>query len=430
MKQRKLINKTLYYYLGYGLLMALFVVMAFYLLMGQYHTHEIDEFLFMQRDKVVQKSLRTLKVSEIPVWNQFNMEEIFLSDTEQLEDNVFTTEYIYSEYEKKYEPHRVLYSRVEIEGEKYILAIRLSVYEARKILLSSSLLQLLLFVCMIASLTIITRLIYGKLWKPFYQTLSLTEQFNIQKNEVLHFPLTDTQEFNQLNRVLETLIHNNVQAYKIQKEFTENASHEMQTPLAVFRSKLDLLLQQPDLTEEQMEIILTLHQENSRLVRMNKNLLLLAKMDNLQFLDTQTLNISDLLEELLPFLLEQTEAANITLETQISNRTLTLQANKVLLESLFNNLLTNAIRHNVPGGKILVKLEANHLETLNTGVGQPLDSTLLFRRFGRMNSAAKGSGLGLAIVRQICSFYGWEIDYSFAEEMHRFEITFTSISII
>jgi signal transduction histidine kinase len=273
-------------------------------------------------------------------------------------------------------------------------------------------------------MTIITGLIHGKLWKPFYKTISLTEHFNIQHNKVPDFPSSGTYEFDQLNRALTSLMGNNLKAYKIQKEFTENASHEMQTPLAIFRSKLDILLQQSGLTKEQLQIIQTLNEAGSRLVRMNKNLLLLAKMDNLQYPDTQTLIVFDVLDKSLSFLLEQTEAANITLETQFTDRTLTLQANKMLLESLINNLLTNAIRHNVPGGKILIKLDANRLTVLNTGPEHPLDNTQLFRRFGQMSTTTQGSRLGLAIVQQICSHYGWQIDYGFENGMHHFEVKF------
>jgi len=424
MKQEKLLNKTLCYYLGYGLLVALFIVPVFYMLMNKYFLHEIDEYLYLQRNKVVENSLKTLKINEIPIWNKFNDEETILPNTKQSTDDIFITEKIYDEHEKGFIPYRILYSPVKIEGENYVLTIRLNIYETRKILQSSALLQLLLFICLMAGMTIITWLIHGKLWKPFYKSISLTEQFNIQRNEVPNFSPTSTQEFEQLNRALATLIDNNLKAYKIQKEFTENASHEMQTPLATFRSKLDLLLQQPDLTEEQLQIIQTLNEVTSRLVRINKNLLLLAKMDNLQFPDIQTLNVSDLLDNSLSFLFEQTIAANLTLETQVSDRTLTLQVNKMLLESLINNLLTNAIKHNVPGGKILVKLEANRLEILNTGSQQPLDSAVLFRRFGRINTTTQGSGLGLAIVRQICALYGWHIDYSFDDGLHRFVVVF------
>ena len=424
MKEQKLLRKTLRYYLEYGLLMAFFIVPVFYLLMKQYYLHEIDEYLYLQREKIIKETFNTLQISEISTWNRFNVEEAILPYTGQSEKDIFVTENIYDEHEKGYIPYRFLYSPVEIEGEKFILTLRLNIYESRKILQSSALLQLLLFVCLIAGMTCITRLIHGKLWKPFYQTLSLTEQFNIRQQKIPHFDPTDTQEFNQLNRAVTTLIENNLQAFKIQKEFTENASHEMQTPLAVLRSKLDLLLQQPDLTHEQLQIIQQLYETTSRMVRINKNLLLLAKMDNRLFPDTQMLNVSALLEELLPSHLEQTHAVNITLETQLADKTLTLHVNKMLLESLCNNLLTNAIRHNIKGGKIFVKLENGRLDIINTGNCGELDGDMLFRRFARMSQPTKGSGLGLAIAQQICLLHGWKIDYSFENGFHRFEVDF------
>jgi len=424
MKQQKLLNKTLCYYLGFGLLMALFIVPVFYIAMRKYYIHEIDEYLYLQREKNIEKSLDSLKKTDISAWNRFNVEETILPNTEQIEDDIFITEYLYSEYEGKPIPYRILYSPVEIEGEKYILAIRLNIYESRKILQSSALLQLLLFVCLMAGMTVITWLIHGKLWKPFYKTISLAKQFNIQHNKVPDFPSSGTQEFEQLNCALMSLMDNSLKTYKIQKEFTENASHEMQTPLAIVRSKLDILLQQSGLTKEQLKIIQTLNEASSRLIRMNKNLLLLAKMDNLQFPDTQTLNVGDLLDKSLSFIFEQADAANITLQMQFHERTLVLQADKMLVESLINNLLTNAIRHNVPSGKIFVRLEKNRLIVLNSGSEHPLDRSQLFRRFSRMNTATQGSGLGLAIVRQICMLYGWQIDYGFENGMHRFEVKF------
>ena len=427
MKQQKLLNKTLRYYLFFGLLMALCIVQAFYGVMKKYHIHEIDEYLLLQHDNIAKKSLQTLKISEIPAWNEYNLDQSILPDTGQTITNTFITAYFYSEHEKGNEPFRMLRSPVEIEGGKYILTIRINIYEARKILLSSSVLQLLLFVCLMAVMTLVSGLIHNKLWKPFYKTISLTEQFNIQQNQIPSFQSGGTQEFEQLNRALSTLIANNLQAYKIQKEFTENASHETQTPLAVLRSQLDNLLQQSGLTAEQLQIIQTLYESSSRLTRINKNLLLLAKLDNLQFTDTQTLNVAELLQESISFFSTQAEAQNISLEKQLTDRSFTLNTNKLLLESLVNNLLSNAIRHNEAGGKINVTLESGQLDICNTGTGKPLDNALLFRRFGRENATSQGSGLGLSIVQQICTQNGWKINYNFEDGMHRFNVVFSSI---
>jgi len=425
MKQHKLLNKTLLYYLGFGLLITLLTVPVFYLLMTKNHTRETDEFLLMQREKIVENSLNTLQISEITTWNKFSNEATILPGMGQTEENIFTTEDIFSERKRRFEPHRVLFSRVEIEGEIYLLVMRVNIYEAQKIILTSVLVQLLLLTGLMAGIIIITRLIQGRLWKPYYQILSMTKYLNIQQDEVPHFPSTDTQEFAELNHALETLIENYQQAYKSQKEFTENASNEIQTPLTMFHSTLDMLLQLPGMTKKQKEFIRTIYEDSSQLLHTGNNLQLIAQLDNQQFTDTQPLNIADIVAESLSLLSTQAEAANITVETYLIDRTLTLSANKKLVESLVNNLTTNAIKHNTPNGRILATLHGNRLDIINTGIEQPLDNTILFRRFGRMNRAAKGGGLGLAIVQKICSLYGWEIFYGFAGGMHRFALTFT-----
>jgi len=428
MKQRKLLNKTLYYYLGFGLLMTLITVPMFYLLMMKHHIEVADEFLLTQREKMLEKSLQTLQISEIPAWNRISNDATILPDMGQTVDNRFADENIFNERKKRYEPHRVLYSQVEIEKERYILSLRVNIYETQQIIMASVLALLLLLVCLMAGIIIITLLIRGKLWNPFHQTLSLTKYLNIQQDEVPHFPSTNTQEFAQLNHALETLIENYHQAYQSQKEFTETASNEIQTPIAMFHSTLDMLLQLPGMTKDQREFIRTIHEDSSQLVHTGNNLQLLARLDNQQFTDSQSLNIADIVADSLTLLSKQAEAENITVETYLIDRSLILNANKILAESLVSNLTTNAIKHNTPNGRILVTLHGNRLDIINTGIDQqPLDSAILFRRFGRMNHAAKGSGLGLAIVQQICSLYGWEIFYGFAGGMHRFALTFNDL---
>ena len=423
MKHKKLLNKTLYNYLIFGGLMVLITIPGYYYLYNKYYIHEIDEYLLGQKEVIVRESLKTLKPGDIPLWNKFNSKEVILPDTGQVAGNVFTIRNFNDEPEEENEPYRVLYSKIKIGNENYILMVRISIYEAKKMIISGTMLQLLIFIGLMLGFVIITQIIYRKLWKPFYCTLSDIEQFNIRNNEVPVFPETDIREFDQLNNAAKKLIDNNLQAYKTQKEFTENASHEMQTPLAVFQSKLDILLQQQDLTEEQLSIMQSLYDATARLVRMNKNLLLLAKIDNLQFLDTQYMDITESIKDSLSFFSEQAEINNIKIEISTLEN-IRVQANKTLFESLINNLITNAIKHNVPGGTISISIDTNCLSITNTGIDKELNTDILFRRFGRMNEKVKGSGLGLAIVRQICLLYHWDISYGYQSGMHRFTLVF------
>jgi signal transduction histidine kinase len=425
MKTRKLLNQTLIYYSIVGIILLLLTLPLFYYAYSRYYSHEIDEDLIEREEKFEKESIKSLKIEEIAVWNKFNDEdERILSNLNQQEKNRFTSEYLYNDKEGRKEFYRVLYSRIQIEDKPYILMVRMSTHEARKIIQSTTWFQFVFFIGLMLGFVLVTQLFIKKLWNPFFRTLNLIEQFNIKKNEFPPFPETTTREFAQLNKALEKLVSNNLQAYKTQKEFTENASHEMQTPLAVFQSKLDILLQQPHLPEEQLRIIQSLYDVTSRLVRMNKNLLLLAKIDNLQFLDTEALNVTQIIKDSLSFLSEQAEVNSIHIKIDIAPGQFIVQANKLLLESLLNNLITNAIKHNIPNGTIIISFQNNQLKIQNTGATKALDKTILFRRFVQMNEKIKGSGLGLAIVQQICTLYHWQIEYQYDNETHQFTLIF------
>lgn len=193
-----------------------------------------------------------------------------------------------------------------------------------------------------------------RLWQPFDKTLEAIEHFKLENGVCPQLAESNTKEFARLNTALQRLMTNSLNSYRLQKEFTENASHELQTPLAVFQSKLDLLLQQPELTERQADIIQDLYQMNSRLSRLNRNLLLLAKMENNQFSRTESVEVITVIKELQPYL--ESLSSELVLKQNFSADSLPIKANRSLLESMVNNLVVNAVRHNKTGGnnRILV----------------------------------------------------------------------------
>lgn len=198
------------------------------------------------------------------------------------------------------------------------------------------------------SIVLMMRFIAGRLWRPFNRTLSIMEQFRLEEGVLPVLPESNTTEFARLNTVLGKLMAGNLQSYRVQKEFTENASHELQTPLAVFQSKLDILLQQPDLTAGQAAIIQELYQMVNRLSRLNRNLLLLAKMENRQFAQAERVDVAAELNTLLPQL--ECMAQGVALHRDFRCTSLPVKANRPLLESMINNLFVNAVRHNRMGG--------------------------------------------------------------------------------
>lgn len=260
-------------------------------------------------------------------------------------------------------------------------------------------------------------------FKPFYRTLNIMESFRLESGKVPQFPKCDVKEFNTLNESIEKLIRNSVEAYRSQKEFTENASHELQTPLAILRGKLDLLMQQPDLSQAQAEIIQDFYQTTGRLTMLNRNLLLLAKIDNRQYNNMTLTDVTAETERIIPGL--ETLAEGIKLRKNISKSHLKVMANKALLESLINNLVVNAVRHNKTDGEITLTLNDQSLIVSNTSDrNKSLDAKNIFHRFYRPDGGEKGNGLGLAIVKAICEYHGWTVNYRFEDSKHVFTVYF------
>lgn len=266
----------------------------------------------------------------------------------------------------------------------------------------------------------VTCFISHRLWQPFYKTLDAIESFRVEDKTYPKLEDTDIIELSRLNASLEKMMRNSQKSYQLQKEFTENASHELQTPLAVFQSKLDILLQQPDITEKQAAIIQDLYQMNGRLSRLSRNLLLLAKMENRQYSLTEQVDVIKVIDDLMLYLESLTEG--LTIEKNFQLHSLKVKANRSLFESLINNLVVNAVRHNKPNGKIIITLKDNVLTVANTSNGGPLDADHIFERFYRATNQGHGYGLGLAIVKAVCDYHGWNVSYQYYNGLHEFKV--------
>lgn len=278
----------------------------------------------------------------------------------------------------------------------------------------------LTFLLLALAMFVTVRFITRRLWLPFDDTLSKAERFNLAQSDVPDFTPTDIVEFSRLNDSLGRLMQKNKETYRIQKEFTENASHELQTPLAVTRSKLDLLMQE-NLSQQQLELVSELYQLNTRMGHLNRNLLLLAKIENSQYNQYENLDLCAFIEKLLPSYNLLKGNCPVMLDSEGCPDS-TVKANPILLECLINNLVVNAIRH-TDSGTILVAVSGTGcLEVSNPAADGPLDTSEIFNRFRSGDSKTTGTGLGLAIVKAICDFHRWQIVYSFIGNRHSFKV--------
>lgn len=272
------------------------------------------------------------------------------------------------------------------------------------------------------AILLVMKFVPQRLWQPFRKTLSCIRSFKVEQGAMTLPVNTGVKEFNQLNTTLNQIMKDSVKSYRIQKEFTENASHELQTPLAIVLNKIENLQQDEHLTEHQAQEMQEMSQELLHMSRLSRNLLLLSKIENNQYRTLNHINLCEKIKSVLPRL--ETIAGNITIHQELRQCDLVVQCNETLLESLINNLVVNAVRHNISGGSITITVADQQLSVSNTSDEPPLDETHIFSRFYHTKEKQKGNGLGLAIVKSICDYHHWQVGYRYENDRHLFFVRF------
>jgi signal transduction histidine kinase len=265
---------------------------------------------------------------------------------------------------------------------------------------------------------VINRFLLKRLWKPFYRSMEVMRNFKLGKTGPPVFPKTTINEFSFMNESLLMATEKAEQDYLLLKEFTENASHEIQTPLSIIRSKLDMMIQESALSRKQSELARGAYAAVKKLTRLNQSLLLLAKIENQQFNDPHIINLKEKMEEKLAQFAELWESQQIEVTHVLQDTNVFI--NPELLDVLLNNLLSNASNHNIPSGHIYITLEQKQLVISNTGNGGPLDEKRLFTRFYKQSPVSNHNGLGLSIVKQIARVSAININYLFSNGLHSF----------
>lgn len=427
---KPLLTKTTKPFLIYVLIVLMISIPVYYFVVDTIWKNELDE----HNQIIIEKTafeFNRLKLSDealeksLELWNQIqpetNIEKI--SPGQIRKDTVYTYEkQLPFISEQKKERYRCLKKVVYLHNKPYLFTIQTNIEESHETIAVIAMITIFFFVVIVVGLLYLNRKLSSSIWKPFRDTLDQLKTFNLNSQSTIEFPVSDTSEFEELNQSLYKLIERNISTYKTQKEFTENASHELQTPLAIIKNKLDILLQDQDLTEKQYRIAEDINKALTRSSRINKNLLLLAKIDNNQFDHSETIFFDQLLHQSIDILEEHFEQKNISATESISND-VQVNGNSILTEILINNLIINAIRHTSPGGSVSIELNQSYFEVSNSGT-EKLNTEALFKRFSKFSADNNGSGLGLSIIQEICRLHQWMISYRFENSLHIFTVKF------
>ena len=257
--------------------------------------------------------------------------------------------------------------------------------------------------------------------RPFNLTLEAIKSFNLKSNDKLRFKKANTKELSKLHSFLEDMTGRVQQDYRSLKEFTENASHELQTPVAVASGKLELLLEADNLSVEQLEMITSAQNAIKRLSKMGNSLALLTKLENDEFENNENIDLKKSAEDLLFEFNEIFDLKSIKVEKDLADG-VTVQMNPTLCEMMLSNLLQNAVRHNQPAGEIKVQLTKDQLTISNTGEAPKVEPALFFERFKKNNQSDDSIGLGLSIVKKIVELSEMSIEYRYFDEKHHITI--------
>lgn len=409
--------------------LALIVVLTvwagfFYMAVVEEVNDEVDDTLEDYSEGLI---IRALSGEDMPTAsngsnNQYYLYEVSESYAASHPQITYRDEMVFITEKSETEPARVLITIFRTEDERYMeLVVYTPTIEKLDLLRAILGWIIFLYVLLLLIILSINIWVFRKNMKPLYVLLKWLDTSQLgKKNEPLE-NTTKITEFRKLNAATMAFAERGEKLFEQQKTFIGKASHEMQTPLAICRNRLEMLMEDETLTEHQLNELIKTHQTLENLTRMNRSLLLLCKIEDGQFVDTRSVCLNDILAHYLDDYKEVYAYRNITV-TVTTDSSFCVEMNDSLVSVLVTNLLKNSFVHNIDGGFIYIKITANTFEISNTGE-KPLDRERIFERFYQGQKKEGSTGLGLALVDSICKANHLKIDYTYVENRHIFTIS-------
>jgi signal transduction histidine kinase len=394
---------------------------VYYIAISYFSNNQIDRSLKEEIDEVI---VYVANHQRLPKPYEFDENQaIFTPVGNSVVPLRFTDTPFYESQSKKTRPGRAVIGMVQLKGINYQVVIAESKESTQYLVQIIGLITSILTILLLIALFFTNRYVLRDLWKPFYQLLQKLKSFDAGKPGTHTANDSRVDEFRELGVAIDLMSERVSKDYQSLRTFTENASHEIMTPLAVITSKLDNLIQDETLNAEQFEQLQDIYNASSKLSRLNQSLLLLVKIDNNLINDTGEINLKLLIDKKLNHFQEILHAKDLIVNHVLQDRI--IFGNPYLIDILLNNLLSNAIRHNITGGQLRLELNAQRFVISNTSNSEALNETLIFERFQK-GRASEGLGLGLTIARNICDNYGYLLTYRFDNPFHCFIINFNA----
>ena len=398
---------------------------AFYFILSDELIDEVDDQLEVYSERIMRQWLsgEALPDSTDGSNNTYYIRQI-TSDELALNKRVeyeYKNVYIAARHED--EPARVMHTIFEHrDGTWWRLTVMTPIYERNEVISTILVATFILLVVMLLVIIGVFAWVFVRHTRPLYKVLHYLDSYAIGNPQPLD-NRTDVTEFQQLNDSVAACIQRIEKVYERERRFIGDASHELQTPLAVCQNRIEMLMDDATLTEQQMMELVKMQQTISELIRLNKTLLFLSKIENNQYIEHTEVCVNTKLHHQMEMLAEVYESKGITVNLYEKSRWM-LHANDELIASLVSNLLRNAYIHSLPHSSIDIYIKEGALSIANTSDGEALDATRLFDRFYRGSHGKKHSnGLGLSIVKAICEVSHLKVGYTFEQDKHIFTVS-------
>jgi len=417
----KLLTKTSRYYILFTIPVILFsAIFIYFFLLNE--IGESNESILLTRVKVIENYIAKGNTTVLNVFEVNN--EVYIKEIEKdrIIPQTIKDTLMYSEIEKEYISSKMIALNSIVNGKNYQIKVWKSTIEYDELMEVVSVVFIILLLLLFLVTAYINSRISKLIWTPFKNTLDYIKDFSVNTTDYKKLESNEITEFSELNSSINHMTSKMISDYKNQKKFAENASHEFQTPLAIITGKIDLLLQENTLNEETMKLLVSIEEATSRLSRINKSLLLLSKIENQQYEKTDSVSLLPLIEKVVALNEDFIFDKKIQFVYK-TNEELDFRINSELCFVLINNLIQNAVRHNVNNGKITISIKDETLLISNTGVLEPLNEVSIFERFEKKSSSTNSIGLGLAIVKEIAEANSITVLYKYENNEHVFSLS-------
>lgn len=397
---------------------------AFYFILSDELIDEVDDQLEVYSEFIIRRYLagESLPDSANGSNNTYYLRQV--SPTEQDIDvrveYEFKNIYITSRHEE--EPARVMHTLFErSDGTLWKLTVMTPVYERNEVIATILLLTFILLILMLLVVMAVFAWVFVRHTRPLYHILNHLDDYKIGNKNQLRID-TSVTEFRHLVDSVNDCINRIEEVYERERRFIGDAAHELQTPLAICQNRIEMMFEDNTLSEQQLVELAKIQQTISELIRLNRTLLFLSKIENNQFIDTKEISINEKVHHQADMLSEVYVGKEVTVSLYEQGQW-RITANDELLTALVANLLRNAYLHNTTGGSIDIYIKEGVLSIANTGEDAPLDTSRLFDRFYKSHHGKKNSnGLGLSIVKAICETSHLKIHYAFESGKHIFTV--------